>query len=127
MELEKQINKALGIFKKELEKTYTDTCNVYIFEDIVDDGVVSGDREVLLYENIKCGLSFIERKTTTTQDNSAWVLQDIKLFLSNDYDIPINSIIVVEHKNREYRLKLSGKPSIYDIHQEITVRYEENA
>ncbi len=120
------IQKALSVFKREIEKTYTDLCNIYILTDNEVDGIITGDSERLLYENVPCGLSFKNNDAAVQSDNSK-VDDTLMIFLSNEYKIPINSIFVVRHENREYRLISSGNPSVYEMHQQIMLRFENYA
>lgn len=110
-----------------LESTYTSLANVYVIKNNEENGIILGDREELLYEDVKCGVSFKRGNTVTIQDTNAKNRIELKLFMNKKYNIPLNSIIEIRHQNRAYKGRNSGIPSLYDTHQEIVVEIEENA
>ena len=101
-----------------LEKTYTGKCNIYGTEPFTDENGVTDEREgVLIKSNIPCFLSY-STNPAVIQGNYGVATSVIKLFLSPDIEIPLNSDIEVTQ---------NGITKMYKTHQEITLVSERKA
>lgn len=106
-------------FIKALENTYNKKATVIIFENTEIDNLISDSIEVIKYKDIKCDISF-KSSSIAIQNETPKAVMQIKMFLSNEYYIPINSkIIVQDEKGRIETYTSSSLPAIYDTHQEI--------
>lgn len=109
-------------FIKALENTYNKKATVIIFENTEIDNLISDSIEVIKYKDIKCDISFKSNNISSIaiQNETPKAVMQIKMFLSNEYYIPINSkIIVQDEKGRIETYTSSSLPAIYDTHQEI--------
>lgn len=112
----------IKVFKKKLEQSYTKHADVVIFDNNEVDGFIDEDVEIVKYKDIKCDVSYKNSfAATQTQVPNASV--QIKMFLSDEYIIPINSkILITDEKGRQREYKSSSIPAVYDTHQEITLQ-----
>ena len=107
-----------------LEKTYTGKCNVYGTEVFTDENGITDEREgVLVKSDIPCFLSY-ESNPVVTQGNYGIATSVVKLFLSPDIEIPLNSEIEVTQNGITKKYKHSGEIAMYRTHQEITLDSE---
>ena len=112
--------------RKWLEWRYTDTCNVYVYENQVDPTTFQTTQvKVKLLENIPCRLSYqTQAFASLVSEQNEGVpesYQGTKVFMSPDYDIPENSELEVTHLGRVIWFKRSGVPVIHTNHQEVMV------
>ena len=110
-----------------LEKTYTGKCNVYGTEVFTDENGITDEREgVLVKSDIPCFLSY-ESNPVAIQGNYGIATSVVKLFLSPDIEIPLNSEIEVTQNGITKKYKHSGEIAMYRTHQEITLDSERKA
>jgi len=105
-----------------LEKLFTDKATVVIRENTKNATTKREEyTESNLYTNIPCRLSFNKDNNLTLEENNIGFMdkQIIKLFLSNSYDIPNGSKIVVDRTGKSYIR--SGESAVYSTHQEINL------
>ncbi|MFY0521302.1 hypothetical protein ACOMCU_26280 [Lysinibacillus sp. UGB7] len=76
-------------------------------------------KEVTLFTNQKCKLSFEKQTSTTPTGGPALIAQTTKLFIAPELDIPAGSKIIVTQHNKTTEYARSGEPAIYTDHQEI--------
>ena len=113
--------------RRMLEKTYTGKCNVYGTEVFTDENGITDEREgVLVKSNIPCFLSY-STNPAVIQGNYGVATSVIKLFLSPDIEIPLNSEIEVTQNGITKKYKHSGEIAMYRTHQEITLDSERKA
>lgn len=103
--------------KELLEQTYDSIMNVYCIEQEYIDGLLE-EKESLLYENIPCGISFMSMNLTT-DDDLAHTESTIKIFCSDDYDIPAGAVIIINNNNKSVRYIRVGHAKHYMTHQEL--------
>lgn len=108
--------------RRALERLWTDKCTVIVKQSKTDETTKLTDfTEEILYEDIPCKLSF-STLAAVNGDETAAVVQNIKLFLGNEYNIPAGSKITVTRKDGNVlHYKRSGLPGIFSVHQEITL------
>lgn len=76
-------------------------------------------KEVDLYTDEPCRISFNTVKTTDPVDNAAQEAQSITLFIDKAIDVPVGSKITVVQNGVCGVYEKSGKPAVYSYHQEI--------
>lgn len=108
-------------FKKALIKTLLDRCTIKTTKLIIDEnGVVTGETDSILYEDIPCGISQYNMPSSN-QGIGTNASNGVKIFFDNNVKIPLNSVIIVQHYNEERIYTLSGTPIVYDTHIEVSV------
>ena len=108
--------------RKAMEKMYIGTCDVIEHQKIKDPVTKKtgfADVTVILAE--PCRLSF-KSSPATGDGNTASETQEIKLFLSPDVRIKSGSKIEVTQNEITEAYTNSGKPAMYETHQEITLK-----
>lgn len=110
------------VTRKILEETYTGICNVYAKQKQKDEITKqTSTTEVLVNENLPCGLSYSGSSPTSKEEGADRNNQQIKLFLSPDKSIPSGSKIVVTQNGVTQAYSMSSVPSVYTTHQEIAL------
>ena len=105
--------------QKIIEASYQGKCVVTVYEKQKKADHSTGFAEKVLYNNIPCRLSFESVGQATQANNANVVTQNIKLFVSPNYDIPPGCKISVTQGEFSAEYKSSGLPSVYPTHQEI--------
>lgn len=107
--------------QNQLDKAYTHKMRIITLERVEDEYGISKEQEVMS-EVIPCRVSFLfgERPTELTQ-HAPKPIQQIKLFLRPNINVPIGSKLLIEHDNRTDKFKSSGVPAMYPTHQEIVL------
>lgn len=114
--------------RKSLEKLYTDSCNIYEYKKVKDPKTKRTTfKNVLVYEDVKCRISFKNITSTVPTEKEAMTKQVTILFINPELNIKPNSIIEVERENRILKYQNSGTPAIYRTHQEIVLNLYEEA
>lgn len=116
--------------RKQMEKLYTDVCNVYEYVKKRDDkSKVTKTERTLVYELLPCRMSFGTFVRPSGDEVTSNLTLSVVLFLSPDKLIKAGSEIEVERNvlssdnnslPRIVKLKNSSSPYIYPTHQEIT-------
>jgi hypothetical protein len=121
MELNKTHTNALKLL-------WTDVCTVTEFREYLKENKSSGFKEIIVYENIPCKLSFVSLQPVNQTETAAELIKKaklfigserVKLFIGNDVVIRPGSKLTVKRKNRIYEFKQSGNPAVFGSHQEI--------
>lgn len=110
------------VLRDEIEKEYQDTANVSRIVEFRDpDTKECGTKEVVLFTDIPCRLSFLNKESGVSLRGELYdsTSQTIKLFTCPEYDIKPGSRITVEHLGRFYKYECSSYPKTYVSHQEI--------
>jgi len=114
--------KVVSRTRKALELLYVGTCTVTEYQKVVKENKSTGFAEVVVLEDQPCRLSFSTKDSTEPTENAASsVVQVITLFLSPDVTITPGSKITVTQNGVTEDYKQSGKPALYDTHQEIVL------
>ncbi|MGN1013834.1 MAG: hypothetical protein ACI4PM_00595 [Butyricicoccus sp.] len=103
-----------------LRQLWTDRCTVYGRQKVMDsESHLTDFVDAILLEDEPCRLSF-SSLSTADGDPAAAATQTVKLFLSNEAEIPAGCKIVVTQRNgRQHIFASSGVPAVYSCHQEI--------
>ena len=110
------------VIKAPCESLYGGRCDIYEYQST--DGIVDSTKEVKVYSEIPCRLSY---KSIISSDQSETVNilnQVIKLFLSPDVEVKEGSKIVVNQNCKTQDYYCSGVPAVYSSHQEIELTLE---
>ena len=112
--------------RKAIEMLYNCTCNIISIEKYRKDNGSIGTKEVKL-ENQKCKISYETISKNSEDDIKANVAQITKLFIAPELKIlPGSKIEVTDVMGNVTTYKSSGKPAIYQTHQEILLELNED-
>lgn len=108
--------------RKALERLWIGQCTVYAWQEVEDPlTFITEFQEVMLHENLKCKLSHKNISATSSTGAGAIVVQQIKLSLGNEYDIPPGCKITVTQNGKTADYTRSGEPAVFIDHQEIVL------
>lgn len=114
------LSQAKMVARKAIESLYDSTCNIIEYHEVQNENKSTGFKEIVVVENQPCKLSFETLSTVNNQeDNASEKIISTKLFISPDILINPGSKISITYKDTTTDYKFSGKPAIYDTHQEI--------
>ena len=103
-------------------KMYIGRCNVIVRTKKKNQKTMIIDFvEETILENVPCRLSF-SSSPKTGSDNVATLDQEIKLFMDPKYNVPPGSKIVITQNEQTETYSNSGKPALYESHQEINLK-----
>ena len=106
--------------RKAIESLYQGTCTVTEHQKVVKANKSTGFSDVVVLKDQPCRLSFKTVTDTDQEDNAASaVKQVIVLFIAPDVSIATGSKITVTQNGVTTDYQQSGKPALYDTHQEI--------
>ena len=107
--------------REAIRSMWTDTCDVYEYQDVKQDNgrIIQEEMPVLTAE--PCRISFARLDPALQGELMGEATQTVKLFIDEGLVIKPNSKIVVTRKGIKFLYANSGKPAIYDHHQEITL------
>lgn len=105
--------------RKALEGLYIGKATVVVKEEYERPNGSMGFHDKTILENEPCRVSYKDISQANSDSTVATTQQVIKLFLAPEHDIPRGSNIVVEQNGRTNEYVRSGKPAIYETHQEI--------
>ena len=121
-----RVDPAMTRQRRAIEATYTDTCSVYGFDKMREDGITK-ELKVMRFENIKCALSQKSLKPTAQTGTVNNISYDAKLFTAPEHIITPGCEIRISRLGREYRFKSTGEAFVYETHQEIMLLRDEKA
>lgn len=108
--------------RKAIESMYIGTCDVVEHQKVTDPTTKkTGFVDATVLMGQKCRLSF-KSIPTTGDGNTAALTQEIKLFISPDVTIKDGSKIIVTQNGVTKSYTNSSEPSLYETHQEITLK-----
>lgn len=106
--------------RKAIESLYQGTCTVTEHQKVTKANKSTGFSDVVVLKDQPCRLSFKTVTDTDQEDNAASaVKQIIVLFIAPDVSIATGSKITVTQNGVTTDYQQSGKPALYDTHQEI--------
>lgn len=110
---------------KAVKRLWIGRCTIINYTDNTDDNGITKTCKTVIAENIPCRLSYKNNQQgnqTNTTDN---ISQEIKLFIDNDIEVKPGSDITVTQNGVTRDYKSSGIPSVYSVHQEISLICED--
>lgn len=106
--------------RKAIEQTYDCRCNIIEHQKYEKENKSTNFKDVVVLENQKCKLSFETISKNSQDDVKSNTVQTTKLFIAPEIDIKEGSRIDVTNVlGKIISYKSSGKPAIYQTHQEI--------
>lgn len=112
--------------RKAIEMTYDCTCDVIQEEKYKKENKSTGFKEIKIFENKKCKLSFETVTKDSKDDIKATIVQVTKLFIAPEITIkPGSRIEVTNVLGVKTIYKSSGQPGIHQTHQEIVLELDE--
>ncbi len=102
------------------ESTYEGLCTIIEYRSVRDEKTkLSEEKEVTIIENQPCKLSFEKLNTAAQTETATVISQGIKLFLAPEIQVNSGSKIIVTQNGVTEEYACSGKPAIYQTHQEV--------
>lgn len=114
--------KVVAKAKKAIELLYVGTCSIYEHQKVVKANKSTGFSDVEVLKDQACRLSFRTINSNSMKEEGASSLEQITvLFLDPDINVKPGSKIVVTQDDVTTDYTMSGKPAMYDTHQEIVL------
>lgn len=111
-------------YRDNLEKLYTDRCDVIEVGEVTDKIThITTHEEVVVYQDVKCRISS-KTLTSTSDDKVGEISQTIKLFIAPDITINAGSRIVVTRGGVAKSYKRSGEPFVFADHKGVPTHQE---
>jgi len=107
--------------RRAIESQYTGTCTVTEHQKIKKGNGSTGFTDSVVLENEPCRLSFATSKSANSDEVAVSVTQSVKVFLSPDIVVKPGSKMTITQNGRAMDYKNTGKPAVYDSHQEISL------
>lgn len=102
------------------ESTYEGLCTIIEYRSVRDEKTkLSEEKEVTIIENQPCKPSFEKLNTAAQTETATVISQGIKLFLAPEIQVNSGSKIIVTQNGVTEEYACSGKPAIYQTHQEV--------
>lgn len=115
-----QKTKVVKRARKALEALYDGTCTITEHQKVKKPNGSTGFHDVPVLTDQPCRISY---KTVDTNNQSesggSAVVQVTELFISPEVDIKPGSKITVTQHGQTVDYQMSGKPAMYDTHQEV--------
>lgn len=111
-----------------LESLYTDTCDIEVSNPYKRKNGATGQAWAILIAQEPCRVSYskaVSGRQTLQGEVKAEAIQEIKLFIRPDLEVPEGSRIAVTRQGRVERYRASSPSALYPTHQEISLRREE--
>jgi hypothetical protein len=110
---------------------YSDTCTISRVKETTNEYGASGPSErVVIYKDIKCKFSFVEKDSPTDSNGTYMpVLKQVTVFADLDYNIIAGDYIEGYRIDPVTGIKqkvngICGEPNRFDTHQEISIQIE---
>ena len=116
----KAMENARKAARRAQESTYEGLCTIIEYRSVRDEKTkLSEEKEVTIIENQPCKLSFEKINTAAQTETATVISQGIKLFLAPEIQVNSGSKIIVTQNGVTEEYACSGKPAIYQTHQEV--------
>lgn len=107
--------------KKAIESMYDSKCSITEYQKVKKENKSTGFVEVVVLENQPCRMSFQTITTTKPGDSASSLVQIAKVFLAPEIVVKPGSKLTITRNGVSTDYKNSGKPAIYNTHQEIVL------
>ena len=104
-----------------IESLYDGVCTVTVHQEYEKDNGSTGFKDVVIFEDEPCHLSFNNTSATKEGEVAASVSQVTELFISPDVDILPGSKITVTQNGETTDYTRSGVKAKYETHQQIVL------
>ena len=105
--------------RKAVEKLYEGTCEIVEYQKYTRENKSTGYREVPVAEDLPCQLSYRRKSGAGQTDAVAAVDQEITVLMAPEIVIRPGSKLVITQNGATEAYQCSGKPAVYQTHQEI--------
>jgi len=112
---------ATKMVRRAIESQYDGVCTVCEHTKVKKSNGSTGFSDVVAFENVPCRLSYAKIKPTTQISGAFALMQSIKVFLAPEIPIKPGSKMSITQNGRTIDYKNTGKPAIYESHQEINL------
>lgn len=105
-----------------LRRLWVGRCTIFVLDQEVNEA--NGQTEPVerpVVSGEPCRLSFQSGQAAKALQGAAQIGQGVKLFLSNEVEVPPGSKVVVTQNGAETAYAQSGEPARYSTHQEISL------
>lgn len=110
----------MNAVRKAIESQYKGRCNIFEYKSVTDPITkITSPKEVLVYKNFPCKLSYEKIDTTNQSTGAAEMSMLTKLFITPDINIKAGSKIVVTQNGVTTAFANSGEAGRFSNHQEI--------
>lgn len=105
--------------RKAIESLYNGECSIIEYQKIKKPNKTTGFEEVTVIEHQPCRIAF--KSVTSAKEGlvNSSITQVIKLFIAPEITVKTGSKITVTQNGITTEYKSSGKPAMYETHQEI--------
>ncbi len=104
-----------------MERLYTGVCSVTEQQKYEKANKSTGFRDVVVLENVPCRRSYSNVHSGNPGDSYTAIDQTIKVFLAPELEIKPGSRLTIVQDGRTEVYRSSGKPAVYQTHQEISL------
>lgn len=112
--------KGYNSYAQTIKRLWRGVCTVTVRKNITNENTGrTEEKEVDLFTNEPCRISFDTVQTTEPSNGAALIRQTITLFIDAAANIPPGSKITVTQNGTTEVYEQSGKPAVYSVHKEI--------
>lgn len=116
------LNKSIAIRKKAIEQTYIGIASITEYKRKKDPVTkITVMKEILLYEEVPCRLTYDSIHTAVQTDTSNTASQQVSLLIAPELLINPGNKIKVTQSGRTTVYTNSGLPNVYGTHQVISL------
>ena len=105
-----------------IQSLYDGKCTVTVQQEYEKENGATGFKEVVLFEDEPCRLSFNNISSTNEDEAAATISQVTELFINPEVDIPSGSKITVTQNGETMEYSKSGVRAKYETHQQIILQ-----
>lgn len=109
----------VAITRRAVETLYTASCTVVEYQKYIQNNKSTGRREVTVAEGLPCRLSYRRKASAGQTDGGAVLGQEITVLMAPEIVIRPGSKLVITQNGVTDVYQCSGKPAVYQTHQEI--------
>lgn len=111
----------MNAVRKAIESMYKDKCTIYENRKTKNPIThVSEFKEVEVYKDVKCKLSF-SSVTSSDKGDAVTIAQITKLFIAPEIEVKAGSKLVITHEGVTTEYTRSGVPALHSNHQEVVI------
>ena len=107
--------------RESLREFWQDTCDIYEYQEVAHTSGRTSHEPILVLADIPCRLSYNSQHPVNQTATIGLTPQSVKIFLCETVPVKAGSKIIVKRGGKELDYGYSGKPALYEHHQEITL------
>ncbi|MBS6396676.1 MAG: hypothetical protein KH452_05945 [Clostridiales bacterium] len=117
------LSKSQVVKARELvEKLYTGSCTVMEYQKYRKENRSTGNREVVVLEGQPCRLSHYSSPSAGSSEIASSLEQSIKVYMAPEIVVKPGSKMVITQNGVKETYQSSGKPAVYQTHQEVSLK-----